>query len=798
MNPLAAAFKPSRWTSWLWAALLVVALSLLLRSDLAHTDWVAKLSAEGSPAPKREAASPTGYVLGQRHFLGSYERGETYRWIAATQQVLADGLFSFPSTYRADSPEEGRPQLLPRIYLGWLAAISWSVHELTGEPLPIGVERAALWEPVIVHVLAFVGVILLIGRRHGLAGAALAGLFFVLFPPLAGQFLPGALTSRTWSLLLAAYALALHLPGIGTGKLNPAFSVRAAVAAGIALWLDPTFGFPAVLLTAAVGIATTLRSEKSATFLRWAITGSIVTWVACLVDRTPWDPAAGELRYIHPTYALAWLGIGLGLAGWKRWRIARTERKRALFLIAGSLALLAPLVALQIKHGYPGWLYSGAAMRRLTSLDETRVFDTALAWLAQISFAEILLITAPLIGAVVMLVIADRPKREAAAAVHSRAIAAILLGGLLALACFKVRWIVPLTLVVLPLLAQLITASGSVAVRRSALSGVALLLLGLLAWGTTRPPREPGPGPIDLPVLIHRHFAHWLASHNPGQPVIALAPPELSDALVFHGGVRVLMSTAWESYPGQVAASRILSAPETSEAEAVLQSRAVTHVVLTSWDPVLPLLVKDPGVADKDTLYARLQGWVLPRTLRPIPYQLPAVPGFEDQKLAVFKVTPPQDEGLSLSRLAEYFVEMNRPEPALLAAQALAKAFPDDPNAILARALVYAQTRDRAGFEREVARLAADAEAEHVPFTWDRRVQRAITLALAGRKDLARRETDACLANATPEDLRELTPLQAYRLGALANNFDLAFPDPALAKLVSSLSSEYNAVRPAR
>jgi hypothetical protein len=213
---------------------------------------------------------------------------------------------------------------------------------------------------------------------------------------------------------------------------------------------------------------------------------------------------------------------------------------------------------------------------------------------------------------------------------------------------------------------------------------------------------------------------------------------------------------------------------------------------------VLPLLVKDPGVAGKDTLYARLQRWVLPRTFTPIPYQLPAVPGFEDQKIAVFKVTPPQDEALCLSRLAEYFVEMNRPAPALLAADALTQGFPDDPNAVLARALVYAQTRDRTGFEREVAHLAADAEAERVPFTWDRRVQRAITLALAGRKGLARRETEACLTTATPEDLRELTPLQAYRLSALAKNFNLAFPNPDLARLVASLGSEYNPARPAR
>jgi hypothetical protein len=77
-------------------------------------------------------------------------------------------------------------------------------------------------------------------------------------------------------------------------------------------------------------------------------------------------------------------------------------------------------------------------------------------------------------------------------------------------------------------------------------------------------------------------------------------------------------------------------------------------------------------------------------------------------------------------------------------------------------------------------------------------VQRAIILALSGRKELARKETEACLATATAEDAQELTPLQAYRLGALAKNMDLRFPDPALAGLVTALSTEYDAARPPR
>ncbi|HEX2861500.1 MAG TPA: hypothetical protein VHN79_07660 [Lacunisphaera sp.] len=797
--------------TWLWIALLALAPILLLRSDLAQVDRAEKLAAEGSPAPARDEASPTGYALNQRHFLGTHERGATYRWIAATQQVVADGPLSFPATYQADSPAEGRPQLLPRLYLAWLTVISHGVHLATGETLPLAVERAALWEPVVVHLLAWVGVIVFMGRRHGLASAALAGLGFVLLPPIAGQFLPGTLTPRTWALLLAAYTLALH---VRSDRRRPpsAFSVRAAIAAGLALWLDPAIGFSAVLLTGGIGAATALRLEEKPRFLAWSITGALLSFAAWIIDRAPWDPTAGELRTVHPAYALAWLGLGLALCrvvardDLPRERGSKSApprkslrlRPRSLLLLVSAILLLTPLAWLQLKHGYPGWLYSGAAMRRLTSLDETRLFGTAFAWLARTSFTEILAVGTPVLGTVALLVLAFRQTRRSPRGGDTPWTSAVLLAGLLALAGFKIRWVVPLLLVALPLLAQLIAASSSIALRRAALAGLALLLVGLLAGNAVRRAPDDGPGPLDLQVLIHRHFAHWLASHHAGQPVTVLAPPELSDALVFHGGVRVLMSTAWESYPGQVAASRILSAPEASEAEAVLQSRAITHVVLTSWDPVLPLLVKDPGLAGKDTLYARLQRWVLPRTLRPVPYQLPAVPGFQDQKLAVFKVTPPQDEALALSRLAEYFVEMNRAEPARLAAQALAQAFPDDPNAVLARAGAYAQTRDRARFDRELARLAADAEAGRVPFAWDRRVQRAITLALAGRRDVARRETEACLASATAEDVRELTPLQAYRLGALAKNLDLPFPDPALAELVASLGSEYHPARAAR
>jgi hypothetical protein len=172
------------------------------------------------------------------------------------------------------------------------------------------------------------------------------------------------------------------------------------------------------------------------------------------------------------------------------------------------------------------------------------------------------------------------------------------------------------------------------------------------------------------------------------------------------------------------------------------------------------------------------------------------MPGFLDQQLAVFQVVFPQDEALSLSRLAEYFVEMDRPEPARLAARVLAESFPDDPNAIVARALVSAQVKDQAAFDRQVGRLAADVTAGRIPADWDRRVQRAIVLALGHRHDVAKPEIEACLGEMTETQLFNLTPLQAYRLGALAKGYGLTFPSTDLAQRAEALGADYTQRQP--
>jgi hypothetical protein len=816
-----------RWQTILTWAAIAAAVALAFVVDRTSARWVERLSAEGSPPPARDAQSRTGYVGGQRYFLGLHERGDTYRWIAATQRIIAEGPLA-SSEYRADNVPTVRRELLPRLYAYWLASVAWTWHVATNEPVAIAAERIAVWEPTIGHLLLLLGTAWFFARRFGAAGAVGGALIVAVFPLVSDQFLAGTLSPRPWALFFAAYAIIATMfarrteatkpntagSGRSTGsgsegdpvlhQFQSRVSVTAAIAAAFALWLDPAIGFPAVLVCALGAACAAAEAERAAAALRWASVGAGLSIVGWLLDRSPLTVAAGELRYVHPWYALAWLGLGVALH--VRLTPRAPERKRSLRIvqIVLALGLLAPLAFAQVKHGYRGWLFPSAALGRLTSLDETIRFGSLPHWLGAVSALELFVVALPTcLGAIVCgwsaMSVAAASRRRSAAGCRSYVptlgmIVAYV--ALLVLAIVHVRWLCVTSLIALPLVVEFAARQSPVA-RIAWLTTGAVFFAFCAATANALPSalRKPGSDAVataaDLEALVGRHFAQWLASHNAGQPVSALAPPELSDSLVFHGGCRVLMSTAWESFDGQVAASRILSSPEATEAEAMVQSRELTHLVLTSWDAVLPLLVREPKEADRTTLYARLQRWVLPAYLRPLAYRLPPIAGFETQKLAVFKVTGAQDEALLLARLAEYFAEEERPEPATLAAKVLRESFANDPNATIARAVVAATTQHTAEFEAELGRLAAAPTVGEATLPWDRRVQRAIVFALGKRHDLARAALTGCIADASKEQMADLTPLEAHRLLTLMKAYDLSFSDSSLGTVAAAMGAEY-------
>jgi hypothetical protein len=155
-------------------------------------------------------------------------------------------------------------------------------------------------------------------------------------------------------------------------------------------------------------------------------------------------------------------------------------------------------------------------------------------------------------------------------------------------------------------------------------------------------------------------------------------------------------------------------------------------------------------------------------------------------------VTEPQDEALALSRLAEYFVEMDRDYLATAAARILGESFGDDPNAMIARATVFHRAQDRAAFSRELLRLVQRHADDAGHLAWDRRVQRAVVFALGGRHDLARAEIAACTDTLSAENLQELTALQVFHYLKLADAYGVALPQPGLRRRAEALCAEYS------
>jgi hypothetical protein len=267
-----------------------------------------------------------------------------------------------------------------------------------------------------------------------------------------------------------------------------------------------------------------------------------------------------------------------------------------------------------------------------------------------------------------------------------------------------------------------------------------------------------------------------------------LAPPELTDALVYHGDFRGLITTDFAGRANAPTASRILSAVLLDEAESLLRKRGIDYIIVPSWDEVLGRLVRIADDKRKFALLPRLEHWAPPRILKPIPYHLPPAEGMEQRTVAVYKVVEPQDEGLALSRLAEYFAEMGNAHLAKAAAGVLGSSFAGDPNATIARAIVFEFVGDKSAFAREVPAVAAIEADDGEELDWDRRVERAIVLAMAQKREASEKALTSCLNSASSAQLYLLTPLELYRLNILIKSYGLSYPTPALAELAQKLS----------
>jgi hypothetical protein len=762
-----------------------------------HLDYL--VNAAGTPVALK-AGSPTGYAEGVRRFIPGVRDAVSFEPIAQTQQMLARGEWRVRHV-DYDDPPLGRAVLSASPYRWWLGALAMIDHALTARPAGAAVERAALFADPLLQLLLLAATAIFVARRFGAFPAALLSVGFVVLLPFAGAFAPGRPRGDGLAAIVALWSLLPLLPVArdrGASLVRRDFFV-AGLIGGLGLWLDVGGELPFLIGIAAGGLAAAWLARRNAPssealpWRTWAAGGALACLAAYVLEFLPGHAPGWRLDVIHPLHGLAWLGLGELLA-----RADRRTRGgpfatgwRQFALVAVSAIAIAVPLALA-WHNRRSLFGLDPSLLRLTPLVDGAVAGNLWAWISRDGFSPLALATLlPLFLIAPLAWLVLRRPVEPRAGIG----AALVLGAIvatLALACVHLRRWVQLDAA---LLAGLVVATATaLRARRPRLTaslwsaGLALAVLPGLSvltpsFGSIQSVSEP-----ELESLIETDLAHWLARRTGAGRAAVLASPNLAASLAFEGGLHALGSPYPENRTGLDLSIRIAATTSQDEAYALVQRHQITHVVLASWDPSLEQLAHLGSEKDRQTLVGLLHRWLPPRWLRPVPYPLPQVQGFEGQSVLVFEVVELQDNALALSRLAEYFVETGRTDLAGRAAFALGRSFPDDLGAQAARVQAASAAGDqdeaRAAFKSLEARLAADASPS---LPWDRRISVAIVLAEAKRFDQARALLEQSLAEIDEPRLRSLTPLSLYRFEALTKALGLRITDPHLAELARAL-----------
>jgi hypothetical protein len=815
-----------RPSSSVWIIAPLAALGFLLWLDtsrLYRADYITNL-AETEAAV--DPASPTGYAGGLRQLIVPEHNTDSCQWIVQTQQMLAHGEWRVRHVGYDNAPI-GRTVLTPSPYRWWLGLVAKVDHAISGRPPGLSVERAARIADPVLHALLLLSAVLFAAWRFGRWPAVLLSVAIVTLFPFGGTFLPAQPDDDGLVLLCVFWSVLLLLAGLNAGGESVPASrdvtsapggdhpsppcthwfVLAGVAGGIAMWIDVVRTLPVLAGMALGGFLTVwlARRETKADspvqpapwpWRQWALGGAIAVLAAYLLEYSPAYLGTLQLREVHPLYGLAWLGVGELLMRFSAWAQSgapwRNWRAVAAVLLAG-LAVAAVPVLLGVT-GQRNLFTADPTYTRLTNLAGSPVAQDLWAWikrdgftLAAVATCLPLLVLAP----AAWLLLRRGAERPA------RAMLAFSLGPVLValgFACLQLHGWNTFDAVLLALLVALATAARRA--RHSMLEPwvcviavVAALTPGaVLLADKARTDRRDTVTEGDVVALIERDLAHWLARQAGPEGAVVLAPPGLTVSLNYHGGLAGLGTPYWENRDGFVAAMRIAGASSPDEAQAVAHGRNLTYIVIPSWDNFLDEYARLGAAQPEHTLLALLHRWLPPRWLRPVPYHLPKVAGFEGQSAAIFQVIDVQDNATALSYLAEYFVEMDMLGQALGVADTLKHSFPADLGAAVARALVAQAAGDAPALGlalEDVETSLARGDGEMLP--WDRRVSLAIALVEGRRFDQAREQVKLCLAEMDDARLRSLTTVALHRLLVMSRGFGLDFGDARLRALAQQL-----------
>ena len=508
---------------------------------------------------------------------------------------------------------------------GWAWAIAGAGHAhraLTGLPLPLATERAAMW----LNPLALFVMILVFSswalRRMGLLPALFITSAMVLQARLLEGFFPyyvdhhGLLTASVFGLVLGAMSMVRGIRGA---------AVFSALAGAFGLWVGAASTIPAIAATAVAGAIVAPHSDARA-WRTWGAVGAAAALAFYALEYFP-HHMAPRLEVNHPLYAIAWLAAGELVAR----RMGRTPMNGAQRWWPW-IALVA-LPATILAGGANVLSFTDPFMVRLHA-QHIREFLPMWKALADASTATIVRIcvleAVPLVAALVTLAILRG--RTPRLLVFMTLIAAPLL----AMAWWQARWQLnasAASVVLALVLVETWTAHSTQRVR--ALAAIAVAVLLFLPGGWDRYYSAHASlvarvvSPAEAQLALARDVAAVLRMTQPTGDITLLSSPNGSTSVGYYGRFRTLGTLYWENAEGLKAAARILSTPDDAEAERLIRARHVTHIAMfVDENFIEPYLVLLHPKATPQMLQ-RSFGWRLfaspevPPWLEPIPYEPP-------------------------------------------------------------------------------------------------------------------------------------------------------------------------------
>ena len=747
-----------------------------------------------------EAGGPTEGAGSLPRLIIPGHRSQSFEWLDQTRLMLVKRELRVRRIDYENAPY-GREVSASSPYRWWLGALALYFGEVSGRNLAASIEWAAQVSDPLLLVLFGAAAVVFVARRFGAFAASLLSVGLVTQYPFASEFLPGVPDDSGMALLcslLSVLPIVACSDPTGGGRQTRRAFLTAGIIGGVGLWINVAIEVP-ILIGIAVGAlmaAWIARPEVGgkpggtvATPLRdWALGGAVASFTGYLIEFFPGHMDSWELRTIHPSLCLAWLGGGEILI----FLVDQIQRRRLRLMYADSIRIVVAVgavasvpVILWRTHSW-GFLAVDLPSMTLSAMPGAVSARNFWSLLLQNGFTPTVCVTfLPFFAAlIVLLLLAFRwfpPER--------RVVLSYALGLALASFTFAFWQIGFWNGADVAILVLFVTASAAfqddqrIRLRQwifGFIAAITMLPGAVLLWPATDSNSRSELSGSEIKSLVERDLAHWLAKRVGSDEAVVLSPPDTTNSLYYYGGMKGIDTFDWENREGVGGAVRIMSASTPEEAQELIGQRGITYIVMPSWDRYMDAYARMGEGELEGTFLERLRRWVLPPWLRPVAYLMPTIAGFEGQAVTILEVVEPQNDAAAASHIAEYFADMGETE-LLSDASIQLRRFPGDIGALLARAEIAASLARTDEFDQTIEVLVHRNSAPAIrTLAWDQRVRLAIIFARAKHLDLARAHLQRCVDTIDERKLRSLSTKALFRLRMMTNAFGIEIADPSM------------------